>query len=143
MYGNALNTALVERLAKERQEWLGESTEEDKPERKPGTKPQEKHSSYTPPTYERLNTVSKVNRWAAENVTETAKIPAGVNIEQLNNCMQLTAELQDRFGLQKLRYLGGINGDIHSYKRSKGMIGGYAHGTNRARHTPNLYRPLR
>lgn len=130
--GKPLNSALVERLTKERKEWLGETHESDGPkvETKPETRPKKKTSSYTAPAYERLNTVSKVNRWAAENVAETAKIPAGVNIEQLNNCMQLTAELQDRFGLQKLRYLGGINGDTYSYKRNEGMIGGYVHGTN-------------
>ncbi|QGU87074.1 hypothetical protein GN242_07540 [Erwinia sorbitola] len=130
--GDVVNRALVRKLAEERGAW-GVALKQ-----KAGVQPGV-DASYRPPQYDRLKNVTRVNAWAKGTVAENVKIPAGCNIEQLNNCMSLTLELQDRFALPKFRYLGGVTGDIHKYKRSKGMIGGYAHRVSAMLVTRNAF----
>lgn len=129
--GTIYNEGLADKLNRERKAWAGYN---DTPVRSQITTPE-----YTPPVYETLKNVTRVNAWAKGNISENAKIPAGSNIEQLNNCMALTLDLQERFNLPKLRYIGSVTGDDYNYKRSKGMIGGYAHGTNAMLVTRNAF----
>ncbi|EHK8991090.1 hypothetical protein KCT17_003658 [Escherichia coli] len=158
--GTLANPGLAEKMAAERERWTGNRGKaRSEPERpkitppaqpQPAPKPQPKPTPapkpepvverYSAPEFQRQPTIGKLTKYATGRVAETVKLPAGADVEQMNNAVALMQEIQDRFSIPQARYLGGAKGDTgHRYGTSKNMLAAYAPSTRAVLTTKNAF----
>lgn len=78
----------------------------------------------------KLSSTKDINTWSKNNIADHANFPRGTDVDELKKCAELAKDIQDRFALDKLRYIGSVNGDIYQYSIPKSVVASYSNDGN-------------
>ncbi len=96
-----------------------------RPKPTPRPAPRPAPSKFTP-----LKSVAEAQTWAEANIAETVRLSANLKINALNEVLSATQEIERRFGLRKLRYMGGYKGDVYKWRQSRRAVASFGMDKN-------------
>ncbi len=88
-------------------------------------KPQPKYKTFKP-----LKNVKEAEQWILKNIAVTTGLPKSTKISGLNEIARATLEVNERFDLPPVRYIGDKNNDVNRYRIGARATAAYAPNTD-------------